>query len=113
MLRLTELNRRVAGEVPPANEVLVNPYIITKVEAHEEHGVDGPCVKVYSDEMPVMVCLGSVAELGEQLRAMEATEAAAEVLAVTRPLIEQIKRLAERMAALEKDASARAGNGCR
>ena len=111
MLRLTEITREVTGVPPDCRVVLLNPHVIVKVEPHEEHGIDGPCVKITSDEQPTMICLGTVAELDEQFVAMEAKEAAAEVLAVTGPLIEQIKRLTSKVEALEASGNVRYVSG--
>jgi len=105
MLKLTELKRRVTGEVPQECSTLIDPVVIIKVESHEEHGIDGPCVKIYSDEIPAMVCHESVDDIEQQLKALDNHGGWEEAAGV---LQQQLDVVAERLVAIESTLEQRA-----
>lgn len=105
MLKLTELQRVSTTEVEPT-QILLNRHAIAKVE-DVFVAQAGPCVKIYSDELPTMTCKGSVEALHEQIREVEAKEAGAPeaVADAIAGLVALMEALTARVEELEKKQS--------
>lgn len=106
MLKLTEITRRSTTGVT-VSSILLNRHAMAKVEKAPDDAEHGPCVRILSDEAPTMTCKGSVDELHEQIRKIEAREsgdpeATADAVA---GLVALVEALAARVEELEKKQS--------